>query len=68
MGDSKEGYNSIPVYYCKKCLSLKIKTVPGMEGLDYCEECGATNVESTDIETWRQQYRDKYGLDYLDKF
>lgn len=68
MGDNKETFNNEPVFYCKHCLSLKIKSVPGMGELDYCDECGATDIGQTDIETWRQMYRDKFGFDYLDKF
>lgn len=64
MGKSEE-YNDIPVHYCKGCLSLKIKTV--MEGLnlDYCDECGSTDIGQLHIEEWRNLYRDRYGFDYL---
>ena len=34
MADNNE-FNNEPVFYCKHCLSLKIKSVPGMEELDY---------------------------------
>lgn len=67
MADNNE-FNNEPVFYCKHCLSLKIKSVPGMEELDYCDECGATDIGKTDIDTWRQMYRGKFGFDYLDKF
>ena len=67
MGDKKE-FNDEPVFYCKNCLSLKIKTVPGMIELDYCDDCGSTDISKTDIETWRQLYKDRNGFDYLDKF
>lgn len=67
MGDKKE-FNDEPVFYCKNCLSLKIKTVPGMIELDYCDDCGSTDISKTDIETWRQLYKDRFGFDYLDKF
>ena len=36
--------------------------------LDYCDDCGATDISKTDIETWRQLYKDRFGFDYLDKF
>jgi len=61
-------YNDEMVFYCKKCLSLRIKSVPDMEDLNYCDECGATSIGETDIETWRQMYKDKFGFDYLDKY
>lgn len=67
MGDKKE-FNDEPVFYCKNCLSLKIKTVTGMIELDYCDDCGSTDISKTDIETWRQLYKDRFGFDYLDKF
>ena len=66
--NKREAYNNEPVFYCKHCLSLKVKSVPGMEELDYCDDCGATAIAQTDIETWRQLYRQKFGFDYLDKF
>lgn len=66
--NKRELYNEVPVHYCKKCLSLNIKTVPGMNDLDYCDECGATDIDKTDIETWRTKYKNKFGFDYLDKF
>ena len=45
--------------YCKKCLSLKIMSLN--DDIDYCDECGCTDTDSTDIETWRELYRKKYG-------
>ena len=67
MGENNE-YNNEPVFYCKHCLLLRIKSVPDMEELDYCDDCGSTAIDSTDIETWRQLYKDRNGFDYLDKF
>lgn len=67
MGDNRE-FNTEPVFYCKHCLSLRIKAVPGLSHLDYCDECGATDIAQTDIETWRKMYREKFGFDYLDEF
>lgn len=37
-----------------------------MEDFDYCDECGSSDIEQTDIETWRDLYRKRYGFDYLD--
>ena len=68
MGESKEAYNDIPVFYCKNCLSLRVESVPGMEELDYCDECGATDIGKCHIEEWRQKYKSKFGFDYLDKY
>lgn len=62
---STEEYNSIPVFYCKKCLSLKVMNLVGMEDFDYCDECGSPDIGETDIETWRNLYKERYGFDYL---
>lgn len=64
----ENNFNNEPVFYCKNCLSLKVKIVPGMEDLDYCDECGATSIAQTNIETWEKMYEDKFGFKYLDKF
>lgn len=61
----KTKYNDIPVHYCKSCLSLKIVNDTGVEGLDYCESCGSTNIEQIQIEQWERMYRQRYGFDYL---
>ena len=62
---SKEIYNSIPVFYCKQCLSLRIKGIPGNDNMDFCDECNSTNIQQTDIFTWEQMYRERYGKNYL---
>lgn len=64
---SSEEYNSVPVHYCKGCLSLKIKTVFEGLDLDYCDECGCTDTEQAHIEEWRTLYKERYGFDFLTK-
>lgn len=64
--DSSE-YNKEPVFYCSSCLSLKIKQVASGLNLDYCDECGSTDIGQTDIETWRSLHKKRYGFDYLTK-
>lgn len=64
---SKNEYDDEPVYYCKRCLSLNIKQMPLLPDQDYCEECGATLIGQTDIETWKEKYRERYGHDYIVK-
>lgn len=64
---SKEVYNAIPVYYCKQCLSLKIRHIPGMADTDYCDKCNSTNILKTNIEYWEALYEQKYGHKFLDK-
>ena len=61
----KESYDDDPVYYCKRCLSLSIRTMPYLPDQDYCGDCGATDIGITDIETWKRYYRDKHGEDYV---
>ena len=54
IGRMEEDFNKENVFYCKKCLSLRIKTVPSMKGLDYCDDCGSTDIVETDIDNWRE--------------
>lgn len=61
--DAKEEYNKEPVYYCRKCLSLKIKALDSF--IDFCDECGGTDIAITDIYTWQEMYKSKYNKDFL---
>ena len=61
-------YNKEPVYYCKSCLSLKIRNIVSMEDSDYCDECGSTNIETCSIEEWEDKYKEKTGHRFLDKY
>lgn len=65
--NSLKEFNDEPVYYCKNCLSLKIKTVMVGLGLDYCDECSGTTIEQAHIEEWQDLYRKRYGFDFLNK-
>ena len=40
----KQEYNSVPVYYCTKCLSLRIRHIIHMSDSEYCDTCGSTDV------------------------
>lgn len=62
---AKEEYNSIPVYYCKDCLSLKIRSVEGFDNTDYCDTCGSTCIDKINIDGWETLYKNKYGFSYL---
>ena len=67
MEDSQEkqyDYNSEPVEYCTKCLSLAIRDV---NGHPYCDKCGCTQTDKTDIYTWEKKYGEVYGGSYLNK-
>ena len=64
----KEEYNKEPIYYCKKCLSLKIGYVAVLEGSEYCEDCNSTNIGKAPIEEWDKMFFNKYGYHYLEEF
>ena len=64
-GGKQAEYNSEPVHYCSRCLSLKIMSVIGVEGLDYCDDCGSTQIQQSSIEDWEKKYEGKYGFKYL---
>lgn len=64
----EQDYNSEPVFYCKHCLSLNIKSVDDSidaDNLDFCDECGSTEIDKTDIYTWEKMYEQKYGRNFL---
>ncbi len=61
-----EIYDSIPVYYCQHCLSLKIKDVDGIPHSEYCCDCGSTNISKTDIDQWEELYFKRYKHKYLE--
>lgn len=46
----KEECNSIPVYYCKDCGSLKVLIID--DDYDYCDICGSTSTGKASIEAW----------------
>lgn len=60
--EEKINYNDIPVLYCTKCLSLKIK---GVGDLDYCANCGATDIDKAHIKYWDSLYVEKYGKHFI---
>lgn len=57
-----EEYNSVPVHYCSECMSLKILSV---DGIDYCEKCGNTDIKEANIFDWEKMYAAKYAGNYL---
>jgi len=65
---TKEEYNTEPVFYCRRCLSLKVRDVKHLDNSEYCDECGSTDVEQTSIENWDAMYVKKYGHHYLEKY
>lgn len=64
----EQNYNDIPVYYCERCLSLKIRFVQGLSNSEYCDECGSTEVSTSHINDWKNTFKDKYGYDHLESY
>lgn len=63
---SYDEYNKEPVYYCKHCLSLRIRDA-GLSDLLFCDQCGSADILSANIEDWENLYKEKYGFRFLDK-
>lgn len=63
--NEKEEYDSVPVFYCKQCMSLKILTVPKIEDSEYCDDCGSTNIGQCDIKEWERMYLNIHGFNYI---
>ena len=61
-------YNDIPIFYCKNCLSLKIRDVEQIENSEYCDECGSTDIGTAHISEWDAMYVAKYGHHLTDKY
>ena len=59
-------YNDEPVFYCKHCLSLKIRDA-GLPDLLYCDECGSADILTTNIEEWENLYKERHGFKFLDR-
>ena len=57
-------YDQEPVYYCPRCLSLKIKA--DIADYCYCDQCGSTRIETTSIFEWEHMYKNRYGLKFLE--
>lgn len=63
----KEPYNDDPVYYCRRCLSLRIRQMPMVSNKSYCEDCGNADIGETDIKDWDEMYFEKYGHYFIEK-
>lgn len=52
-------YDEEPVYYCSRCLSLRII---GDGYYDYCDDCGSMNIKTCLIGEWenKRDERDRY--------
>lgn len=60
--DKRIEYNNEPVYYCSKCLSLRVKVIGDLE---YCDKCGSTEIDSCHIKHWERVYKARYGKSFI---
>lgn len=58
-----ERFNDELVYYCTRCLSLKIR---GMRDIEYCDQCGSVNIDITNIFDWEDRYKRKYKHNFIE--
>jgi hypothetical protein len=65
---TKEEYNQIPVFYCRKCLSLKIRDVEHIDNSEYCDDCGSTDIAQASVDEWEAMYVARYGHRLTDKY
>lgn len=56
-------FNEDPVFYCSHCLSLKVRQVNGVE---FCDKCSSTDIETSSIEDWEKKYMEKYGHKFVE--
>ena len=66
---TKEYYDSIPVYYCKDCGSLRVMAMEDTDDTectdyDYCDSCGSTDISKASIEAWIMLQETIYKNDY----
>jgi hypothetical protein len=59
-------YDSVPIAYCARCYSLKIKHEDALDE-DCCAECGSTDIQETSIEEWEKKYERRYGHKFTQK-
>lgn len=59
-------YEDDPVKYCPRCLSLKIK-YEEFRDLEYCGDCGCTDILETSFEDWEKKYERRYGHKFVEK-
>lgn len=59
MTNNTENYNDEPVYYCAKCLSLRILTDETTG--DYCPDCGSTDIQQAHITVWEKLYKELHS-------
>lgn len=58
-------YNDEPVYYCKQCLSLRIRHILDVANTEFCDSCGSMDIDTCNIYDWEDLYKNRYGFYYL---
>ena len=61
-----DDYDSEPVVYCSKCLSLNIKHEDIIDS-DCCMDCGCTDMEVATIDVWEKKWEKKHGHKLTEK-
>lgn len=61
-----QDYDSEPVWYCARCYSLKILHEDHLD-VDYCQDCGCSDILTSSIEEWEKLYNNRYGHPYVVK-
>lgn len=62
----RDSYDEEPVYYCRRCLSLRIGQVPMVTDKSYCEDCGTIDIATTSFEQWDEMYVERYGHHFME--
>lgn len=62
---SSGDYNDEPVYYCHRCLSLRVMYIAGAVS-EYCDDCGSTDIGKCSIGSWEELYKKANGRRFLD--
>jgi hypothetical protein len=62
----RDSYDDEPVYYCRRCLSLRIGQVPMVTDKSYCEDCGTIDIATTSFEQWDEMYVERYGHHFME--
>ena len=58
-------YEVEPVFYCRRCLSLRVVNVGTQEDLLFCDDCNSTDITTADVRDWEQKYISRYGNKFL---
>lgn len=55
----------MPVFYCNKCLSLKILNEDKNDFYScYCGDCGCVDISLSHVYQWIKKYKERYNKNY----